>query len=127
MTHPELTHAAQGTAAMILLMASVMKFMGDPGSIEIFARLEMEPTGRYMIAVIESVGALLLLSPFAALGSVMVVAVMCGAIIAHVTQLGLVVNDDSGMLVGMLVVVLLCAGYVLVSRRKEIPLVGDTL
>jgi len=53
--------------------------------------------------------------------------VMCGAIIAHVTRLGLVVNDDGGMLVGMLVVVLLCASYVLISRRKEIPLVGDTL
>ena len=40
--------------------------------------------------------------------------------------LGLVVQNDGGRLVGMLVVVLLCAGYVLVSRRKELPLVGDT-
>ncbi len=37
-----------------------------------------------------------------------------------------VVNNDGGMLVGMLVVVLLCAAFVLVSRRNEIPLVGDT-
>ncbi len=87
----------------------------------------MEPAGRYLIGVIELMGALLLLSPFAALGSVIVVAVMCGAIIAHVTQLGLVVNDDGGLLVGMLVVVLLCAGHVLVTRRKELPFVGSTL
>lgn len=71
--------------------------------------------------------ALLLLSPFAALGAVIAVSVMCGAIIAHVTQLGLVVNDDGGALVGMLVVVLLCSGYVVISQRKEIPFVGDTL
>ena len=127
MTHPTLTRTAQGIAAIVLLLASVLKFIGSPGDIEIFVRLDMEPTGRYMIAVIELVAALLLLSPFAALGSVIVVGVMCGAIIAHVTELGLVVNNDGGRLISMLVVVLLCAGYVLVSRRKELPLVGDTL
>ena len=127
MTHPKLTHAAQGIASMLLLMAATMKFIADPGSVEVFVSLDMEPAGRYAIAVIELVAALLLLSSSAALGSVIAVAVMCGAIIAHVTQLGLAVNNDGGMLVGMLVVVLLCAGYVLVSRRKEIPFVGDTL
>lgn len=126
MKHPMLTRVAQGIAAMLMLMAAGMKFMGDPGSVEIFVRLGMEPTGRYLIAVVELTAALLLVSPFAALGSLMALAVMCGAIIAHVTQLGLVVNNDGGMSVGMLVVVLLCAGYVLVSRRKEIPFVGYT-
>ncbi len=127
MTHPKLTHAAQGVAAMLLLMAAVMKFIGDPGSVAVFVSLDMEPGGRYVIAVVELVAALLMLSPFAALGSVIAACVMCGAIIAHTTQLGLVVNDDGGRLVGMLVVVLLRTGYVLVSRRKEIPVVGGTL
>jgi len=127
MTHPKLTYAAQGIAAMLLLLAAGMKFMGQPRSVAIFVSLDMDPAGRYLIAVIELAAALLLLSPFAALGSVVAVGVMCGAIIAHVTRLGLVVNNDGGMLVGMLVVVLLCASYVLFSRRKEIPLVGDTL
>lgn len=127
MTHPTLTRAAQGVAAMLLLAAAAMKFMGDPGSVEVFVSLDMEPGGRYLIAVIEVSAALLLLSPLATLGAVLTVAVMCGAILAHVTQLGLVVNDDGGMLVGMLLMVLLCASYVLVSRRKELPFVGNTL
>lgn len=127
MKYPTITRTAQWIAATLLLLAAVMKFIGDPGSVEVFVGLDMEPAGRYIIAVIELVAALLLLSPFAALGSVIAVAVMCGAIIAHLTQLGLVVDNDGGRLVGMLVVVLLCAGYVLVSRRKEIPFVGDTL
>lgn len=127
MTHPMLTRAAQGIAAMLLLMAAGMKFMGDPGSVEIFTRLGMDPGGRYLIAVIELIAAMLLLSSFAALGSVVATAVMCGAIIAHVTKLGLVVNNDGGRLIGMLVVVLVCVSYVLVSRRKEIPIVGETL
>lgn len=127
MKHPKLTLAAQGIAATLLLATSVMKFMSDPGSVEIFVVLEMEPTGRYLIAVVELVAALLLLSPFAAVGSVFAVSVMCGAIIAHVTQLGLVVNDDGGMLVGLLTMVLVTSCYVLISRRREIPLVGSTL
>ncbi len=127
MKHPKLTWAAQGVAASLLLMASTMKFMGAPGSVEVFVTLGMEPAGRYLIAIIELVAGLLLLSPLAAVGSVIVVAVMCGAIIAHVTQLGLEVNNDGGMAVGMLVAVLLCSGYVLASRRKEIPIVGETL
>ncbi|MFV2074229.1 MAG: DoxX family protein [Thermoanaerobaculales bacterium] len=126
MRHPNLTRAAQGIAALLLLVAATTKFIGDPGSVEVFARLGMEPAGRYAIAVIELVAALLLLSPFAALGSVVAVSVMLGAIIAHCTQLGLVVDNDGGHMVGTLVVVLLCAGFVLVSRRKEIPFVGET-
>jgi len=127
MTHPRLTHAAQGIAAVLLLMAATMKFMGDPGSVAVFTRLDMDPGGRYLIAVIELTAAILLLSPLAALGSVVATGVMCGAIIAHVTQLGLVTNDDGGRLVGLLVIVLVCVSYVLVSRRKEIPFVGSTL
>ena len=127
MTHPKLTRAAQGVAAILLLIASIMKFIGDPGSIAVFASLEMEPTGRYAVAVIEFVAALLLLSPLAASGAVIAVAVMCGAILAHISELGLIVNGDGGRLVGMLVVVLLCSAYVVFSRRKELPLVGDTL
>ena len=127
MTHPKLTHAAQGVAALLLLTTATMKFMGDPGSVEVFVILDMEPAGRYVIAVLELVAALLLLSPLAALGSVIAVAVMCGATIAHLTQLGLQIDSNGGRLVGMLVVVLCCAGYVLVERRRELPLVGDTL
>lgn len=127
MTHSKLTYAAQGIASMLLFGASIMKFTGDPGSVEIFTSLEMEPVGRYVIASIEMIAAILLLSPLAAAGSVMVVSVMFGAIIAHVSQLGLNVNDDNGMLVGMLVMVLMSAGYVMISRRREIPIIGKTL
>ena len=127
MTHPKLTYVAQVVAALLLAFVSVMKLRGDPGSIAIFTSLDMEPTGRYIIGVVELAAALLLLSPFAASGSVLALGVIGGAVLAHVTQLGLVVNGDGGRLVGMLLVVLLCSGYVLVTRRKELPIVGGTL
>ncbi len=126
MKHPKLTYVAQGLAAALLLFAAVAKFTGDSGSVEVFRRLGMEPGGRYLIAVIESAAALLLLSPFAAVGAVLAIGVMCGAILAHLTRLGLAVNDDGGMLFGMLILVFLSAGFVLFSRRKEIPFVGAT-
>lgn len=121
------TRAARGIAAILLLMAAGMKFIGDPAAIEIFVRLDMEPAGRFVVAFVEVLAALLLVSPFAALGSLLAVAIMLGASIAHATQLGVVVNDDGGMLFGMLLLVLACSSYVLVSLRKKIPLVGDTL
>jgi putative oxidoreductase len=127
MASPKLTRAAEVIAALLLMLAAVTKFLGDPATIEVFATLNMEPGGRYLIAFIELTAALLLLSAHAALGSLLAVAVMIGAIIAHVTQLGLVVGDDGGLHVGMLAVVLVCACYALYARRKEIPLVGETL
>lgn len=127
MKPPKLIYVAQIVAAIVLIMASGTKFLGDPKAIELFTRLGMEPTGRFVIATIEVTAALLLLSPFAATGSVLSIAVMCGAIIAHCTRLGLVVHDDGGGMVLLLVLVLLCSCYVLVTRRKELPFVGDTL
>ena len=122
-----LTRVAQGLAAMILTAAAVMKFMRAPVSFVVFELLDMEPAGRYLVATIEITAALLLLSPFAALGSLIAVGVMCGAIIAHATQLGLFVNDDGGRLVGMLVMAAMSSGFVLVTRRKELPLLGKNL
>ena len=127
MKHAKLVYAAQGVAGAILLAASVMKFIDDPASIAVFESLNMEPGGRYIIGVIELFAALLLLSPYAVFGAIMAVSVMCGAIIAHTTKLGIVVNDDNGLMASLLVVVFLCSGYVLFSRRKELPVVGDTL
>ncbi len=47
--------------------------------------------------------------------------------VAHLSYLGLVVDDDGGRLVAMLALVFICASYVLVSRRREIPMVGETM
>lgn len=127
MKHLIFTRAARGIAAMVLLMAAIMKLIGDPGAVEIFIRLDMEPAGRFVVAFVELLAAMLLISHYAALGSLLAVSIMLGAIIAHITQLGIVVNDDGGLLFGMLFIVLLCASFVLVSRRREIPLIGDTL
>jgi putative oxidoreductase len=127
MRHPKVTLIAQLIAALTLLVASVTKLVGEPGSIEVFTKLGMEPTGRYLIGFIEFSAAALLLSPFAAIGALLSVGVMCGAIIAHATSLGLVLHDDSGGHACLLLAVLISSSYVLISRRKELPILGETL
>jgi uncharacterized membrane protein YphA (DoxX/SURF4 family) len=56
----------------------------------IFENLGMEPGGRYLIAILELAAALLLLIPFSApWGAILAWGVMSGALIAHLTKLGL--------------------------------------
>jgi putative oxidoreductase len=126
MKHPKLTYAAQLLAAVIYLYSVYLKFSGDAHNIQIFETLGMEPGGRFIIGFLELLAALFLLSPLAAFGSVLSVGIMCGAILAHLTQIGIVVNDDGGMMFGLMIIELLCSSYVMYSRRGEIPFVGTT-
>lgn len=114
-------------AAAIMAFVAYLKLTNNPGDVAIFTALDMEPTGRFMIAVIEGLCALILLSPYAAVGGVLTSAVMVGALIAHATKLGFVVDGDGGKHIILLVVVTLCALTVAYVRRQELPLVGETL
>jgi len=75
-------------AAGILLPVAVQKLVGAGPSGLIFEALGMEPHGRIIIGLVELTAALLLLSPQAATGALLAIGVMLGAIIAHLTVLG---------------------------------------
>lgn len=115
-------------AAVILLRAGVLKFLGADSMIAVFTQLEMEPLGRYLIATLECLAALLLLSGhFAALGAALALSLMCGATLAHLTRLEMepVLAADSPIF--YLVVISVCSLIVLYARRKSIPILGETL
>ena len=103
------------------------KLVGSPAEIELFTMLGMEPTGRILIGVIEMGAAALLLTPYAANGAVLAIAVMMGALIAHSTHLGFDPTAEGGIFVVLLFVVLISANVVVYFRRKELPFIGDTL
>lgn len=88
--HPGVfVHALTITIAIILGIAGFSKLSGNPGSIEMFSLLEMEPIGRYLIGGLELLTAFLLLFPGAtAWGTVLGWGLMTGALIAHTTHLG---------------------------------------
>jgi hypothetical protein len=119
---------ARIVAALILLQTLFFKFTGAEESIYIFETVGMEPWGRYGSGVAELVAAVLLLLPATpALGALLALGVISGAIFFHVTKLGLVVHDDGGLLFILAMVVFACSAFVLVIHRRTLPVVGSRL
>ena len=87
---PALAWILQLLVACVLGASAVAKLAGHTESIMIFENLGMEPGGRYLIAILELTAALLLLIPFSVnWGAILAWGVMTGALIAHLTKLGL--------------------------------------
>jgi len=86
-------------AAIILLQTLFFKFSAAEESVYIFSTLGMEPWGRIGSGVIELIASILLLIPrTTAIGAVLGLGVMSGALFFHLTRLGIVVRDDHGQL-----------------------------
>ena len=114
--------------AGILLQTLYFKFTGAEESKYIFTTLGMEPWGRIGSGVAELIAALLLLIPATrALGALLSVGVITGAIGAHLTKLGIVVMDDGGLLFGLAVAVFIGSLTILVLSRRQLPIVGPLL
>jgi putative oxidoreductase len=123
-----LSWACQLIAAAILGQTLFFKFTGAEESVYIFSTLGMEPWGRIGTGALELVAALMLLHPrTAAIGAVLAAGLMGGAIVAHLSKLGIEIMGDGGLLFGLAVTVLLAAATVIVLRRREIPVLGDHL
>src|SRR6202008_3310850 len=96
-----------------------------PESVYIFSTLGMEPAGRIGSGIAELVASILLLTPFAVpVGAVLALGVMFGAIVSHLTVLGIEVQGDGGLLFALAVVVFVSSAIVLVVRRTELPYIG---
>lgn len=115
-------------AAAILLQTLYFKFTGAPESVYIFTTVGQEPWGRYGSGVVELVASILLFFPRGvALGALLALGTMSGAIFFHLTKLGVVVHDDGGLLFGLAIVVWLNAAFLLWLHRRTLPVVGDRL
>ena len=113
------------TAAVILLQTLYFKFTGAPESIYIFTKVGMEPWGRYGSGVAELIAASLIIFPKTAwMGALLAAGVMAGAIMSHLTKLGIVVQNDGGLLFTLALVVMVCSLITLWSYRREIPVIG---
>jgi hypothetical protein len=115
----------QLVAAAILFQTLFFKFTGAEESVYIFTTLGMEPWGRIGSGVAELIACVLLLVPRTiTLGALLSLGVISGAIVSHLTRLGLVVKDDGGLLFALGVVVFASSAAILMIRRREIPFVG---
>ena len=113
------------TAAVILLQTLFFKFTGAPESVYIFTKVGMEPWGRYGSGAAELIAAILLLSSCHCwLGALLALGVMAGAIVSHLTVLGIVVQDDGGLLFGLALTVAACSLVTLFLHRHQIPVIS---
>lgn len=112
-------------AALILLQTLYFKFSGAPESVYIFTTVGAEPVGRIGSGVVELFAAILLFVPrFNWLGAGLAAGVMAGAILSHLTVLGIEVMGDGGLLFSLACVVFTCAMFILWSCKSELPIVG---
>src|SRR5215467_11461856 len=116
--------------AVILLQTLFFKFSGAKESVYIFSALGAEPWGRIGSGVVELFASVLLLIPqTAVIGAILSLGTICGALMAHLTRLGIKLTavNDHGELFGLAVTVFVLSLIVVYVHRREIPIVGPKL
>jgi asparagine N-glycosylation enzyme membrane subunit Stt3 len=84
----------------------------------------MEPWGRYGVGALELIASvLLLMNSVAWLGALLALGLIGGAIAMHLTILGIVVEDDGGLLFFYAVLVAFCSAAILVLERGKMKAV----
>lgn len=117
----------QLVAAAILAVTLPFKFTAAPETVALFDALGAGAVGRLGTAVLETIAVVMLLTPqFAALGGVLTVGLMGGAILGHLTVLGIVWDGDASLFV-MAVTAFVAGAAVVWLRRRELPIVGERL
>jgi putative oxidoreductase len=107
--------------AVILFQTLYFKFTGAPESIYIFSQLGVEPLGRWFAGVSELIAGILLLIPATqALGALMALGVISGALLSHLFVLGIVVQGDGGLLFGLAVIVFICSALIVFLKREAL-------
>jgi hypothetical protein len=118
----------QAGAALILLQTLFFKFTAAPESVYIFTKVGAEPWGRIGSGVIELIAAILLLTPrFVWAGALLAMGVMAGAIMSHLTILGIEVQGDKGLLFALALTVFITCAVALYLHRGQIPVIGARL
>ncbi len=113
-------------AAIIFIQTLFFKFTGAPESVYIFETLGLEPYGRIGSGVAELIASVLLLVPrTAGWGALLGLGIISGAILSHLTQLGIEVQGDGGLLFGLAVVVFFCCAIALWLNRNQFPVLKN--
>ncbi len=114
--------------ALILIQTLYFKFTAHPDSVYIFTTVGLEPFGRIGIGVAELIAAILILIPRTVwLGAGISLGIISGAVMMHLTMLGIEVNGDGGKLFFLAVFVLISSALILYAERNSIPMLSKYL
>ena len=117
-------------AAVIMLQTLYFKFSGAQESVDLFTKLagENEAFMRIGTGVLELIASIFLFVPKATwLGGLLTLGLMSGAVMGHLTKLGISHNNDGGALFYSAIFVLIVGLIVTYRNRKDIPLIGKKL
>ncbi|WP_149244681.1 DoxX family protein [Dyadobacter sp. 32] len=107
--------------AVILLQTLFFKFTAAEESVYIFSKLGIEPWGRIGSGVVELIAAILILIPFTTgIGAIIALGVISGALISHLTILGIEVQGDQGQLFIYALIVFVCCILLLVFEKNRL-------
>ena len=114
--------------AAILIQTLRFKFTAHPDSVYIFEKAGLGDVGRIGSGIVELIAAILILIPRTIwLGALLVLGVISGAIITHLTKIGIEVNGDGGTLFFMAILLFILSSVTLWLHKKEIPIIGQKL
>jgi len=108
-------------AAVIMLQTLYFKFSASEESVYIFSTIGMEPWGRIGSGVVELIASICILIPrTTAIGAVLGLGVMSGALFFHLTKLGIVVKDDHGQLFIYALLVFISCFILAITYKKQL-------
>jgi uncharacterized membrane protein YphA (DoxX/SURF4 family) len=112
-------------AAIMMLQTLYFKFSGAQESIDLFTIIagENEALMRIGTGVLELIASILLFIPKKTwLGALLAVVLMGGAMMSHLTILGIEHQNDKGALFISATITFLAATILLIQHKKDIPL-----
>jgi uncharacterized membrane protein YphA (DoxX/SURF4 family) len=118
------------TAAIIMLQTLFFKFSGAQQSIDLFTTIagENEAFLRIGTGVLELIASVLLFTPKQTwLGALLTTGLMGGAMMSHITTLGIEHNNDGGILFAGAAITFLAGAILVLIHRKNIPFIGNRL
>ncbi|WP_425389463.1 DoxX family protein [Ekhidna sp.] len=105
--------------AIILAQTLPFKFSGSEESVWIFEQIGWEPWGRYLIASIETVSTIFLLTNYYIIGAIISLSIISAANFLHFTKLGFIVNDDGGTLFILSIIVIFCSLWIVLYWNMQ--------
>jgi putative oxidoreductase len=111
--------------AIILIQTLRFKFTAHPDSVYIFQKVGLEPYGRIGIGILELIAGTLLLMPKTVwMGATLTIGIISGAIIMHLTKLGIEINNDGGILFYTALLTFTLSVIILYWYKKDVPFIN---
>jgi len=114
--------------AVLLIQTLFYKFTAHEDSVYIFEKAGLGDTGRIGSGIAELIAAILILIPRTIwIGATLTLGIIAGAILTHLTKIGIEVNGDGGTLFFMAIFIFILSSITLFLHRKDIPFIGSKI